>query len=73
MTPQNNSTDPALLSEAEARRFLGIGHTTLYALSSSGELSSVQIGRRRLWRRSDLSAYVASLPATTPGHLERGL
>jgi excisionase family DNA binding protein len=60
------SNGAALLAEAEAQQYLGIGHTTLYRLSASGALPSVSIGRRRLWRKSDLAAFVAALPATRP-------
>jgi excisionase family DNA binding protein len=49
----------AALGAHEAAAYLGIGATTLRAL----DLPTVRIGDRRLWRRDDLDAYLAGLPA----------
>lgn len=42
---------------------LGLGLTKVRALTASGELKSVKIGQRRLYRVADVEAFVASLPA----------
>jgi excisionase family DNA binding protein len=65
MTTTNIET-PALLGAADAARYMGVGRTKLYELAGSGDLPSIVIGRRRLWRRSDLDAFVESLPTTKP-------
>lgn len=54
---------PAALGAVDAAAYLGIGRTSLLALP----IPSVRIERRRLWRRADLDAYVAGLPASVPG------
>jgi excisionase family DNA binding protein len=46
--PPNASTEPIAVSPAEAARLAGIGRTTIYAAISSGELSSLKLGKRRL-------------------------
>jgi excisionase family DNA binding protein len=51
-----------LLSPLDAASLLGIGRTTLYKLLAEGTLPSVQIGRCRRIRRTDLDAFVISLP-----------
>ena len=59
---------PALLvSPDDAARLLAIGRTALYALLGSGDLPSVQIGRRRRVRVSDLEAFVEHLPTGEVG------
>ncbi|MDA8039655.1 MAG: helix-turn-helix domain-containing protein [Actinomycetota bacterium] len=69
--PEAPTPPPALLLTAEeAARLLAIGRTALYALLGTGELSSVQLGRRRRVRVSDLEAFVASLPIGS-GHTPR--
>lgn len=56
-----------LLSVAEVAAELGCGRDTVYALLSSGALPSVKLaGRLRRIRRTDLTAYVDSLTASTP-------
>ena len=57
-------TDPEriqLLSSYEVQAILGIKATTLYHLTKSGEIASVKIGKRRLYPRSALVAYVTDL------------
>ncbi len=49
---------PALLGEKAAAFFLGIGETKLRELG----ISRRKLGRRRLYDRRDLEAYVESLP-----------
>ena len=56
-------TPPAtlLLSVEEAMAELRISRTQLWRLWHSGQLRSVSIGRRRLFRRSDLAAFAERL------------
>jgi len=69
MRSQANSFETArtgssfqLLDVGETTAFLGgIGRTKLYELVKSGELSTVHIGRRTFFRKSDLEAFVAGL------------
>ena len=45
--------EPTWLTYEEARRLVGLGHTTLWRLVKSGEIKSAQVGRAvRLSRRS---------------------
>jgi excisionase family DNA binding protein len=46
--PPNASVGPIAVSPAEAARLAGVGRTTIYAAISSGELSSLKLGKRRL-------------------------
>jgi excisionase family DNA binding protein len=55
-------TNVGALNRAAAARYLGIGTTKLAQLTRDGRLPSVRIGDRRLWRRSDLDAFLAGLP-----------
>ncbi|MET8808133.1 helix-turn-helix domain-containing protein [Streptomyces sp. NPDC004546] len=56
------TTLPRLLLTAEqAAEVLQIGRTKVYALMGSGHLKSVQIGRLRRIRSTDLQAFVDSL------------
>jgi len=56
-----------LLSVAEVAAELGCGRDTVYALLTSGALPSVRLGGRlRRIRRTDLTAYVESLTASSP-------
>lgn len=59
--PPNALVEPIAVSPAEAARLVGIGRTTLYAAISSGELSSLKLGKRRL-------IVVAALRAWLQGH-----
>ena len=52
-------TSSELLSVRAAANFLGVGRTTLYALISSKQISSVKIGRRRLIERDTLERLVS--------------
>ena len=47
-----------VLDVAGAAAFLRLGTSTVYKLSSSGKLASVKLGGRRVFRRSDLDAYL---------------
>ena len=48
-----------LLSEVEAREFLGIGRTFLWRLLASGDITSIKLGRRRLFPRAELEKFIA--------------
>lgn len=50
-----------LLNTGEVAERLSVSKVWLYELISRGEIRSVKLGRRRLIRESDLSAYIASL------------
>ena len=53
------SAPPALLIDvAEAARLLGVSRRSVYLLIQDRGLPSVTIGKRRLFRPSDLSALV---------------
>jgi len=43
---------------ADARKALGIGHTTIYRLINEKKLSTVKIGRRTLVRTDSIRALV---------------
>ena len=59
--PNKSPQNPLLLSADQAAAFLGIGRSHLYSLHSSGRLPlPVKLGRRTLWRRDELSAWVAA-------------
>lgn len=55
-----------LLDIDDAMRALRISRSRLFQLASSGELKSVQLGRRRLFRRNDLEDFAAGLTPTNP-------
>lgn len=55
--------EPALLSVKQAAAFLNVSDRTLWTLSHGGPISPVKIGRKVLYRRTDLERYVASLGA----------
>lgn len=52
-----------LVDVATACDMLSISRTTLWSLTSTGALRSVNIGRSRRFRVSDLEAFVATLAA----------
>lgn len=53
-----NTPERLLLSMDEAADLLGIGRTYAYHLVSTGEWTTVKIGRLRRMRRSDLVAWL---------------
>lgn len=69
--PPAPPADPApgrlLLSVAEARAALGVGHTTLYGLLARGELQARRLGGRTLVEATSLRAFVAALPVARFG------
>ena len=56
----DNLADAAAFTTLGAARITSVGHSTLLNLIHSGQLKSFKIGRRRLVRRSDLDAFIAS-------------
>jgi excisionase family DNA binding protein len=44
---------------ADARKALGIGHTTIYRLINEGRLDTVKLGRRTLIRTDSIRALVS--------------
>jgi excisionase family DNA binding protein len=52
------------VSPAEAARLAGIGRTTIYAAISSGELSSLKLGKRRLIVVTSLRAWLQAHQVT---------
>lgn len=48
-----------LLTVQETKQRLGVSHVTVYALFNRGALPSLQIGRARRVRLSDLLAFMA--------------
>jgi excisionase family DNA binding protein len=49
-----------LLTVDETIRILRLGRTRVHELLRSGELRSLKLGRRRLVRREDLTAWLAA-------------
>lgn len=47
-----------VLSRSEAATYLHVGVTTLWRLTKSGDLTSIQIGTRRLYREEDLTSFL---------------
>jgi len=64
----DSSTPPttALLPVEEAARRLGIGRTSTFGLIRSGELRSVNVGRRRLVPADAIEECVAGLGPAVP-------
>jgi hypothetical protein len=51
--------DSLLFDEPMTAKRLGIGHSTLKLIRQSGKISCVKIGRRILYRLSDIEAFIA--------------
>lgn len=60
-TPRPGS---ALRTVDEVAEILAVGRSMIFALVKRGELQSVQIGRRRLFRIADVENFIASLPTS---------
>jgi|HubBroStandDraft_4_1064222.scaffolds.fasta_scaffold00049_6 excisionase family DNA binding protein len=57
---------PALLDYASAQRYLGqLSRSTLKALAADRQIRVVRIGRRALFRRDDLDAYIERQTASS--------
>lgn len=68
----STTLQPLLVTEPEACRILGIGRTTIFHLRREGRLRSVlvkthkhNVSGRRMYRLSDLNAYVEALALST--------
>jgi excisionase family DNA binding protein len=59
MTTETKQADALLLSAKEAAKALGISTRTLHTLTADNVVPSVRIGRRRLYSRTALVAWVA--------------
>ena len=55
---QTQSEQHELLTVDETIRFLRLGRTRVNEIVRSGDLVSYKVGRRRLVRRSDISAWL---------------
>lgn len=54
---------PALLTLAEAARYLGVGETTIKQLRAAEQISSVRVREKIIrYRRVDLDKFVEGLP-----------
>jgi len=54
------------LSIPEAVKASGIGRTTIFDMIKTGRLPAKKLGARTIILRSDLEAFVTSLPYRTP-------
>ena len=50
----SRKSDELLLTEDEVKAKLNVGHTTLWRWHERGYLCHVKIGKRCLWRKSDI-------------------
>jgi excisionase family DNA binding protein len=60
-TAHTAAKEPAVLDRPGAAEYLSIGLAYLAELTASGEIPSLKLGRRRLYRREDLDRYLAGL------------
>ena len=60
MNPSNDGDhcEPLALGMAQAARMLGISERTLFTLVRSGGMPHIRIGRRVLFRRASLDAWL---------------
>jgi predicted DNA-binding transcriptional regulator AlpA len=54
----DETTMPMLVDARSAAKLLSISERSLWSLSNRGDLPSVRIGRRRLYDRRDLTAFI---------------
>jgi len=59
MSADRLTPDPLLIGVKDAARLLGIGERLLWSMSTSGELPSVRVGRRRLYSVETLRNWIA--------------
>ena len=59
---KQRAEDPLLVGADDAAKLLGIGRSLFYTMHSSGQLGPlpIRLGRRALWRREELAAWVAA-------------
>lgn len=62
-TKGSEAITPAVLDRAQVCAYLAIGPTKLAELTACGKVPSLVIGRRRLYRRAALDAWLAALEA----------
>ena len=65
---KRQAVDPLLVGADDAAKLLGIGRSLFYSLHSSGQLGPlpIRLGRRALWRREELAAWIrAGCPGRT--------
>lgn len=53
---------PALLSREEAAEYLGVSPKTIARIKSLGQIRSVQLRGKILFRRTELDAFIDELP-----------
>lgn len=58
LTPEP-TIDHDVMTERETAIFLRVSERTVFGLAKSGELPCVRIGRRKLFRRSTVEAFLA--------------
>jgi len=65
MEPTAENLQPLLLSATDAASLIGIGRSLFWSMHSAGKVPlPVGLGKRRLWRRSELERWVdAGCPA----------
>lgn len=56
----------AALTAKELRSYVGISEATVYRLVAAGRLPAVKIGRRTLFRRTDVDALLGLRGAASP-------
>jgi len=61
-----NSKQPENLTPQEAMAILRCGRTTLWQLTSSGQLPSIKLARKILIPRNALNAFIKSKTQQTP-------
>jgi excisionase family DNA binding protein len=59
--------ESALIGISHLAERLGLSRRTIHRILSRGELPSLQIGRRRLVRLSDVRSWLAGCETPTPG------
>ena len=52
---ESRNVDEVLLSENEVLQKLGVTHSTLWRWNRKGYLPNVKIGRKVMWRQSDIN------------------
>jgi excisionase family DNA binding protein len=62
-----SDAESALIGISHLAERLGLSRRTIHRILAKGELSSIQIGRRRLIRLSDLRPWLAGHEVPRPG------
>jgi hypothetical protein len=55
---RSESPAPLLVSAKDVARMLGISPRSLYAVTASGDLACIQIGRRKLYERAEIDRFI---------------